>query len=127
MIFDDLLTFEDVKKEPFIIEHILWDIQPKDLLSPRVRMTEDGVKYREPIKGFVFYIEMGGKKPVLFLMRHTAGEYAETAAQIDEIPQEMLLEAVEENRARECSGMCPINKKVEGWLKKELGVKGEVV
>lgn len=121
MMFNKVLSLSDIKKEPFVIEHIRWDLEPKDLIEPRVIMTDEGIKKREPIKGYVFYIDTMDKKPSLFLMRHTAADYAETLAQIDEIPQELLLEAVEENKSRIYFGMCPINKKVEEWLKKELG------
>lgn len=123
MMFDKLLSFEDIKNEPFIIEHIRWDIRPKDLMEPKYRATEKGLEVREEIKGYVFYIDTMGTKPALFLMRHTAAEFAETLAQIDEVPGEWLFEAVEENKSAEYFNMYPINKKIEEWLKKELGVR----
>lgn len=122
MLFSKVLSLEDIKKEPFVIEHIRWDLQPKDLMEPRCLMTEEGIKKREPIKGYIFYIDTIDKKPILFLMRHTAADYAETLAQIDEIPQELLIEAIEENKDKAYFGMYPINKKIEEWLKKELKV-----
>jgi hypothetical protein len=121
MMFSKVLSLNDIKKESFVIEHIRWDIEPKDLMEPRSSITDEGIKTRETIKGYVFYIDTMDKKPILFLMRHTAADYAETLAQIDEIPQDLLLEAVEENKNKAYFGMCPINKKVEEWLKKELG------
>ncbi len=122
MLYQELLTLNDIKKEPFVIEHILWNLEPKHLMSPKIKKTEEEIKIRDEIKGYVFYIETMHTKPKLFLMLHTAAEFAETAAQIDEIPQEMLLEAIEENEDKHYFGMYPINKKVEEWLKKELGV-----
>lgn len=122
MMFSKVLSLNDIKKESFVIEHIRWDIEPKDLMEPRSSITDEGIKTREAIKGYVFYIDTMDKKPILFLMRHTAADYAETLAQIDEIPQELLLEAVEENKNKAYFGMYPINKKVEEWLKRELGV-----
>lgn len=122
MMFNKVLSLEDIKKEPFVIEHIRWDLGPKDLMEPRSSMTNEGIKTRQTIKGYVFYIETIDKKPMLCLMRHTAADYAETLAQIDEIPQDLLLEAVEENKNKAYFSMYPINKKVEEWLKKELGV-----
>jgi len=121
MMFSKVLSLNDIKKESFVIEHIRWDIEPKDLMEPRSSITDEGIKTRETIKGYVFYIDTMDKKPILFLMRHTAADYAETLAQIDEIPQDLLLEAVEENKNKAYFGMYPINKKVEDWLKKELG------
>ena len=122
MMFSKVLSLNDIKKESFVIEHIRWDIEPKDLMEPRSSITDEGIKTRETIKGYVFYIDTMDKKPILFLMRHTAADYAETLAQIDEIPQDLLLEAVEENKNKAYFGMYPINKRVEEWLKKELGV-----
>ncbi|WP_333655527.1 DVU0772 family protein [Dissulfurispira sp.] len=121
MMFSKVLSLNDIKKESFVIEHIRWDLEPKDLMEPRYSITDEGIKTRETIKGYVFYIDTMDKKPILFLMRHTAADYAETLAQIDEIPQDLLLEAVEENKNKAYFGMYPINKKVEDWLKKELG------
>jgi hypothetical protein len=121
-MFEELLKFDDIKKEPYVIQNIRWDLEPKDLMDTKFKKTESGIEARAEIKGYVFYIETNGEQPSLFLMRHTAAEYGETMAQIDEIPLELLKEAVEENKAKNYSGMYPINKKVEAWIKKELGV-----
>lgn len=121
-MFNTVLSLSDIKKEAFVIEHIIWDLTPKDLMEPRRSVTGEGLKTREPIKGYVFYIDTMDKKPALFLMRHTATDYAETLAQIEDIPQELLQEAVQENKDKMYFGMCQINKKIEEWLKRELGV-----
>ena len=122
-MFEALLNFDDIKKEPYVIENIRWDLEPKDIMGSKFIKTGAGVEVRDTIKGYVFYIEaMAEKDPILFLMRHTASEYGETAAKVDEIPKELLMEALEENKDRHYFGMYPINKKVEAWIKKELGV-----
>jgi hypothetical protein len=64
-----------------------------------------------------------GKKPTLFLMCHTATGYAETVATIDEIPDDLIAEAIKENKQKEYFGMYPINNRIEEWLKKELGIE----
>lgn len=122
MLFSEILTLDDIKKEQFVIENIRWDLEPKDLMEPRYATKPEGLERRDAIKGYIFYIDTMDKKPILFLMRHTAADYAETLAKIDEIPNELLLEAVEENKGKAYFAMFPINKKVEEWLKKELGV-----
>ncbi len=123
-MYEELLRLDAIKKEPFVIQNIRWDIEPKDLMEGRFTKTATGFETRGEgeLKGYVFYVESMGKKPALFLMRHTAAEYGETVAQIDEIPEDLLAEAIEENKAKHYFGMYPINKKVEAWLKKELGV-----
>ncbi|MEW5745376.1 MAG: DVU0772 family protein [Nitrospirota bacterium] len=122
MMFSEMLSLEQIKKEQFVIDHIRWDLEPKDLMEPRCKAGDEGPTFREPIKGYIFYIDAADKKPQLFLMRHTAAEYAETLAKIDEVPEELLLEAMEENKERACFRMYPISKKIEAWLKKELGI-----
>lgn len=121
-MFGEILSLSDIKKEAFVIEHIRWDIEPKDLMEPRCTVTEGVLQRRGAIKGYVFYIDTMDTKPLLFLMRHTAADYGETLAQIDEISQDLLLEAIEENKNKIYFNMYPINKKIEEWLKRELGV-----
>jgi hypothetical protein len=121
MMFDEMMSLGQIKKEPYIIDHILWDLQPKDLMEPRSKVTGEGTEFRNEIKGYVFYIDTIDNNPTLFLMRHTAMDYAETLAKIDEIPLELLLGAVEENKDKAYFSMYPINSRVEAWLRKELG------
>lgn len=121
-MFTDLLALSDIKNNPYIIKNIKWDLEPKSLMEPRCEITETGIKYRGEIKAFMFYIDMMDKKPGLFLMGHTAGDYAETVAHIVEIPESLLSEAVEANKSKAYFNMYPINKKIEEWLKKELGL-----
>jgi len=92
------------------------------LMEPRSKLTDEGTKFREQIKGYVFYIDTMDNDPALFLMRHTAMDFAETLAKIDEIPRELLLGAVEENKDKAYFNMYPINSSVKAWLKRELGV-----
>lgn len=122
-MFQEMASFETVKQERFIIEHILWDIEPKDLMEPRRVLSQDGTKERGQIKGYVFYIDVTTGTPQLFLLRHTAGDYAETVCRVDDVPADLLQEAVAENSAKEYFKMYPINQKVRNWLKNELAVE----
>jgi len=121
MMFNKLLSLEDIRKEPFVLENIRWDIEPKLLMERESVTGKNGKILKEPLKGYIFYIDNISTKPVLSLMRHTAADFAETLAQI-EIPAELLLEAIEEGKDRAYFSMYPLNKKVENWLKKELGI-----
>ena len=125
MIFDDIALLNDLKKDKEVLKDIIWDMEPKQLMEPRLRITEEGKQEKKIIRGYIFYIDkMSGDKPGLFLMCHTTMGYAETVANIDEIPDELIAEAIEENKGKEYFGMYPINKKLEAWLKKELGLQG---
>jgi len=125
MIFDDIALLNDLKKDKEVLKDIIWDMEPKQLMEPRYSLTEEGKRKEKIIRGYIFYIDkMSGDKPGLFLMCHTTMGYAETVANIDEIPDELIAEAIEENKGKEYFGMYPINKKLEAWLKKELGLQG---
>ena len=58
-------------------------------------------------------------------MYHTESSYAETVAKIDEVPDDMIQEAMDDNKDREYFGMIPINRRIEEWLKKELVIEEE--
>lgn len=122
MSHNTIRRLNDIKEDPYVIEHIRWNLTPKDIMEPRLSVTGEGLKARDIIKGYIFYIETMDAKPALFLMRHTDKDFAETVAHIDEIPQELLLEAITEGKDNACFGMYPINRKIEDWLKRELGV-----
>jgi hypothetical protein len=119
-MFQDMASFEVVKKERFIIDHILWDVEPKDIMEPRYSIGQSGVTVRDVIKGYIFYIDMTTGDPQLFLLRHTAGDYAETVCRVEHAPVELLEQAVAENMSKEFFKMYPINAQVKDWLKNEL-------
>src|SRR5512137_941005 len=118
-MLDEMLSFDDIKAEPYIIEHILWDLEPQALMEPRCAPVGSGKEPRQEIKGYVFYIDTMDKEPMLFLMRHTAADFAETVAQVREIPRELVLGAIEENKAKAYFGMYPINGAIRSWLERE--------
>ncbi len=122
MFFEKPVSFSDIKNDHYIIENILWDVMPTDIAEPRIKLNEEGSIVKKTIKGYIFYIETFDKRPSLFLMRHTANGYAETVAEIKEVPEELLIKAIEENKDKEFFGMYPINNDIKDWLKKELGV-----
>ncbi len=123
MFIRELRIFNDIKNDPFIKENIIWDLEPCELMKPRRNITDEGIKYRELIKGYIFYIDTLSKKPTLFLMQHTANDCGVTYAIIDEVPEELIADALEENKNKGYFGMFPINSKIEDWLKKEMGIK----
>jgi hypothetical protein len=116
------LSLSSLKKNKFIIEHILWDFEPKQLMQPRCGKAGEGSGSAAPSSGYILYIETMEKKPGLFLMIQNAAGYAETFAKISDVPDDLITEAVRENKSKEYSKMYPINNRLKEWLKTELGV-----
>jgi len=116
------LSMSSLKKNKFIIEHILWDFEPKQLMQTRCRIAGEGSEPANLSSGYILYIETMEKNPGLFLMMQNAAGYAETVGKINGVPDDLLAEAIQENRTREYCKMYPINKKLKEWLKGELGV-----
>jgi hypothetical protein len=122
MMSQKIMSLKDLKEDSHVAGNIIWDYEPKRLMEPVCRTTKEG----KPVKKsqcYIFYIETMDEKPGLFLMVVKSSGYAETIAHIEEIPGEMLSEAIQENKDKEYFSMYPINKKIEGWLKKEFGIQ----
>jgi hypothetical protein len=119
-----IASLSQLKKNVHLLKNILWDVEPKQLMESSHKKTETGIVVKNPINGYVFYIETMDKKPGLFLMCHTPSCYGETMGKIDEIPEEMLLEAIQENKEKEFFRMYPINNKIKRWLMKQFGMEG---
>lgn len=116
------LSLSSLKKNKFIVEHILWDFEPKQLMQTHRGKASTGMAPATPPSGYVLYIETMEKHPGLFLMIQNAAGYAETFAKITDVPEDLLHEAIRENRSRECCKMYPINRQLKDWLRRELGV-----
>jgi len=124
MFSADNLSLNSLKKNRFLLEHILWEFEPRQLMQPRLVKTGEVSPPSPSPSGYILYIETMERKPGLFLMMQNAAGYAETLAKINDIPDHLLAEAVEENRSKEYFKMYPINTKLKEWLKKELGMTG---
>ncbi len=122
MIYDKIASLKDVKEDPYVVQRIVWDFEPNQLMQSGLGSAE-AESARDKITGYLFYIETTDEKPGLFLMRHTSYGYAETIAKIEEIPHDLISEAISENAGKEYGGMYPINGKIEGWLKNEFGIR----
>ncbi len=116
------LSLSSLKKNRFIVDHILWDVEPKQLMQPRCAGSPSGSAPAAPPSGYILYIETMEKHPGLFLMIHNASGYAETFGKITDIPEDLLVEAIRENTGKEHCKMYPVNARLKEWLKRELGV-----
>ena len=116
------LSLSSLKKNTFIIEHILWDFEPKQLMQARCGVAGKGSEPSNSPSGYILYIETMEKNPGLFLMMQNSDGFAETVAKIGDVPDDLLMEAVQENKSREFCKMYPINRKLKELLKRELGI-----
>ncbi|MEW6053982.1 MAG: DVU0772 family protein [Nitrospirota bacterium] len=121
-MFAQVFPLHLLKKDRYIVEHILWDFEPKQLMQPRCRVTEKGVEKVPYSAGYILYIEAMDKTPGLFLMAQNLAGYAETIAKIEGVPEDMIAEAIQENKSREYCRMYPVNNTLKEWLKKEFMV-----
>jgi hypothetical protein len=122
MFSADNLTLSSLKKNPFLLRHILWDFEPNQLMQAQCRLSGEGAAPANPPSGYMLYIETMEKNPGLFLMMQNAAGYAETLGKISDVPEDLLAEAIQENRSKEYCKMYPVNRKLKEWLKRELGV-----
>jgi len=114
-----IASLADLKRSKHVQKHINWNIEPKQLMEPRCRITEDSKQEIKTINGYLFYIDkMTAKKPTLFLMYHTAMGYAETVAKIDEIPDELMLKLSKKTKPKNTSGCIPLIKRLKAGLKR---------
>lgn len=123
MFSSDVMTLGSLKKNRYIVEHIIWDFDPIQLVPPKCPKPGAEPVQKLNISGFILYIEAAGRKPSLSLMLHKASGYAETLARIEGVPDELISLAIQENKEKEYCGMYPLNKQLKDWLEKELGVQ----
>jgi hypothetical protein len=71
--------------------------------------------------GYYFYIDVRNLQPALYLYENYPDGSGRFVAEITEIPEQMLREAVEEAGGKiETDGRYPINDPIKAWLKKQL-------
>jgi hypothetical protein len=106
-----------LKNNMLFMKLLRWDIKPEDLFKPRFTDLSRSAE----TNGFMFYIEyVRGVKPHLSVMR-TVDLVSSTYGEVEcDIPEEMIMDAIKKSRG--ISGMHPIDKEIEEWLKRELGI-----
>lgn len=115
------VKLSNLKRNPFILRNVRWDVTPKDLFKPRFTGMGNQRELHKETEGYMFYIDLAAGPPKLMLMR-TLQLMSSTEAEIDDAPQEMLIGAVGAGGAKSVAGMYPISAEVEAWIKKELGL-----
>ncbi len=115
-------SIKDLGESKKFLDNLRWDMTPKILFEPRFPRTEnEPEKTTFNIAGNMFYVDIVYNKPTLVIMRNRLA-MSKTVGYVEDVPEDLLREAMNCS-AEECiAGMYPITKKLEDWLKKELGL-----
>lgn len=115
------LKLSRLKTHRVFIENLRWDVTLELLFKPRfVRDSKDADLTKET-QGFMFYIDYMDDHIALMLMK-TYHMRSKTLDEIEDVPKELLLNAVEKPGVKPVVGMYPIDEHLEAWLKAELGL-----
>ncbi|MEF9437816.1 MAG: hypothetical protein L0922_03380 [Candidatus Mariimomonas ferrooxydans] len=111
-------SFEELRQSKKFIDNIRWDVTPKILLQPRLPVSG---KKAVNIDGNMFYVDIVYNRPTLVIMRNTSS-MSKTVGYVEDVPEDLLKEAMKCSGEECIAGMYPITGKLEEWLKKELGL-----
>lgn len=118
-------TLEDIRQDKDLQSQIRWEMKPRE------RIKRSGVESEEEIErirkllqervGYYFYIEVRGQQLALYLYENYPDGSGRYLAELTEIPESMLHEAIQESGATvKTDGNYPINAAIETWLKDKL-------
>jgi hypothetical protein len=116
-----ILKLERLSKNNVFMTHLRFDVTPELLFKPRFVSTKDDCGLINETQGFMFYIDYMEKAPSLMLMK-TYNLTSKTVGEVRDVPVELLMDAVKKEGVKSITGMYPIDDKLEGWIKKELGI-----
>lgn len=118
-------TLDDIKQDKDLQSQINWDMKPRG----RIRRTD--VKTEEEMKeiekqlearvGCYFYIDVRNQYPAFYLYENYPDGSGRFIAEITEVPEEMLKEAISEaGGSLKIDGRYAINDGIKTWLKNHL-------
>ena len=116
-------TISDLKESGKFLRNIRWDMTPKKFLVSDASLQESGGdKSESSMIKYMLYVDVVYDKPALMIMR-TRGSMSKTVGYVEDVPEDLLKEAMDCNKDECKSGMYPLTKELEAWLKKELATK----
>ena len=116
------VSINALRDKKVFIENIRWDVTPKIFVSPGFSQQElESERARGGKDEYMLYIDSIHDKHVLMIMK-LRYSYSTTVAYVTDIPADLLLEATNCPPEECIEGMFPLSKKLEDWLKKELGL-----
>lgn len=118
-------TLDDIRQDKALQSQIHWDMKPRE----RIRRTgtetlEEAEQIRKQLQarvGYYFYIDVRNREAALYLYENYPDGSGRFVAEVTEIPEQMLGEAVREAGGKmEMEGRYPINDSIKTWLKDQL-------
>jgi len=118
-------TLEDIKNDKPLLPQIHWDMKPRE----RIRRTgsetkeemEDIERQLQARVGYFFFIEVRNLQTAFYLYENYPDGSGKFIAEITEIPEQMLNEAVMEAGGNmKTDGRHPINASIKNWLINQL-------
>lgn len=122
MNIDDILGLEDIRNSSDIISKIRLEVTPQILVEPRFQSVPEDLQKLKKIAGYIFYVEGECSPPALMLLKIGKTDITSTVGKIDEIPCELVEEAISRPVHPPVHGMYEITDKIRDWLKKELAL-----
>jgi hypothetical protein len=111
-------SIQELRENKKFLERIRWDITPKIWFNPPLKLS--GNK-KDNIDSFMFYVDIVYDKPALVIIKNKVA-MSKTVGYVENVPENLLLEAMNCAQGECIAGMYPITKRLEDWLKKELGL-----
>jgi hypothetical protein len=115
------LTVAILAKNRLFMKLLRWDVTPEVLFKPRFVDKPEDVRLHEETEGYMFYVDWfkGKGEPKLMVMK-TMGLTSNSFAEVTDCPVELLRNAAGREGVKSYSGMYPIDKELEKWLKEKL-------
>ena len=104
------------------LDNLRWDLTPEIIFKPRFIKPGEKCETAAETQGFMFYIDyMEDIKPALMILK-TYELRSKTIGAVEDVPEELLTNAVKREGVKDITGMYPIDEKLEAWLKKAMGL-----
>ena len=118
-------TLEDIRQDKDLQSQIHWDMKTRERIRRTGKETQEEAeqigKQLQARVGYYFYIDVRNLRPALYLYENYPDGSGRFIAELTEIPEQMLHEAVQEAGGRiETDGRYPINAAIKTWLKNQL-------
>lgn len=115
-------TVDELKESEKFLKSIQWDLTPKAFMSKG--HSEGAAGHREADNAplaYMLYVDLLNNEPAVMIMK-VRGGMSMTAGCIEDVPKDLIKEAMNCDAGECVSGMYPLTDKLKDWLKKDLGI-----